>query len=143
MADRDQNWYKIRNIWYGMIHRTTNPEHTEYFRYGGRGIQVCDKWHSFDCFYQDMKDGYFPGLSIDRIDNSLGYNPENCRWATKKDQANNRRSSKFFTIDGVTKTLSEWIEQSGIKSSTVRQRLYCYGWSIERALSNKVGGQIG
>jgi len=140
MADRDHNWYKIRNIWYGMIHRTTNPSHTEYFRYGGRGIQVCDRWHSFEFFYEDMKDGYLPGLSIDRVDNSKGYSPDNCRWATKRDQANNRRTSKFFTIDGVTKTLAEWISQSGLKSSTVRQRLYCYGWSIEQALTKKVGG---
>lgn len=140
MADRDANWYKIRNIWYGMIHRTPNPDHSEFVRYGARGITVCDEWHSFECFHQDMKDGYLPGLSIDRIDNDKGYCKQNCKWATKKEQANNRRTSKLFTIDGVTKTLAQWTEQSGLKSSTVRQRLYGYGWSIERALSTKVGG---
>ena len=140
MADRDANWYKIRNIWYCMIHRTTNPAHSEFARYGARGIAVCDEWHSFDRFYLDMKDGYMPGLSIERIDNDQGYSLENCRWATKKEQANNRRTSKFFTIDGVTKTLAQWIDESGLKGSTVRQRLYAYGWTIERALSKKVGG---
>jgi hypothetical protein len=140
MADRDPNWYRIRNIWYSMIHRTTNPKHSEFSRYGSRGIFVCDEWHSFECFYNDMKDGYLPGLSIDRIDNNLGYSKQNCRWATKKEQANNRRSSRLFTIDGITKTLAQWVDDSGLKSSTVRQRLYTYGWPIERALSTKVGG---
>ena len=140
MADRDTNWYKIRNIWYGMLHRTTNPKHTEYSRYGARGITVCDRWHSFENFYEDMKCGYLSGLSIERIDNDKGYSLENCRWSTKKEQANNRRTSKLFTIDGITKTLAQWIEQSGVKPSTVKQRIYGYGWPIEKALCKKVGG---
>ena len=86
-----------------------------------------------------MKNGYLPGLSIDRKDNSQGYSPENCQWATKREQANNRRSNKMFTIDGVTKTLAQWVEKSGLKPSTVRQRIYGYGWSIEQALTKKIG----
>ena len=140
MAERDSNWFKIRNIWYCMLHRTTNEKHTEYSRYGARGITVCDRWHSFENFYEDMKHGYISGLSIERIDNEKGYFLENCKWATKKEQANNRRTSKLFTIGGITKTLSQWIEQSDIKPSTVKQRIYGYGWSIEDALSKKVGG---
>lgn len=140
MAVDDPNWRRIRNIWYCMIHRTTNPKHSEFFRYGGRGIAICDEWHSFNQFYEDMKDSYLPGLSIDRIDNNQGYSKKNCRWATKKEQANNRRSSRLFTIGGITKTLAQWVNESGLKPSTVRQRLYSYGWSIERALSTKVGG---
>jgi len=120
-----------------MIHRTTNPGHTEYFRYGGRGIQVCDKWHSFDSFYQDMKDGYLPGLSIDRIDNSQGYSPENCRWATKRDQANNRRSNVVLEFAGRKQTMQQWCDELGLKIGTVWARLN-RGWSVDRALTEEV-----
>ena len=143
MADLDIDRGKIKNIWYGMLYRTTDPKNHSYSRYGGRGIVVCDRWRSFDLFYEDMGDNYLPGLSIDRKDNSKGYYPENCRWATRKEQANNRITSKMFTLEGVTKTLAQWIDQSSIKPSTVRQRLYCYGWTIEKALSKKIGAQIG
>lgn len=132
-----QHFYALRNIWYGIIHRTTNPKHAHYKKYGGRGITVCDRWHSFDNFYADMHETYLVGLSIDRINNDSGYSPENCRWATNKEQSNNRRSSKFICIDGVVKTLAEWIEEYGAKSSTVRQRLYVYGWSITESLTGK------
>lgn len=132
-----QHFHALRNIWYGIIHRTTNPKHAHYKKYGGRGITVCDRWHSFDNFYADMHETYLVGLSIDRINNDSGYSPENCRWATNKEQSNNRRSSKFICIDGVVKTLAEWIEEYGAKSSTVRQRLYVYGWSITESLTGK------
>jgi len=136
MADRnDTRWFKMRNIWYGMIHRTTNPKHKNYIQYGARGIVVCDAWHSFDVFFDDMCDSYLPGLSIDRIDNDAGYSKENCRWTTKMEQANNRRSNKMFTINGLTKTLAQWCKLSSANPSTIRQRLFVYGWPIEAALS--------
>ena len=137
MADRDQEYYKIRNIWYGMIHRCTNPKNTSFHGYGGRGITICDRWHSFELFHKDMRDTYIIGLSIGRIDNNGPYSSENCRWETKKEQANNRTTSRCFTIDGITKTLEQWIESYGCKSSTVRQRFYGYGWSIEESLTGK------
>ena len=136
MADKNHPyWFKLRNIWYGMMHRTTNPAHISYIRYGGRGITVCDEWHSFNTFFKDMKDSYLIGLTIERLDNDKGYSKNNCRWATMKEQSNNRRSNKMFTIDGVTKTLAQWCDASTSKPSTIRQRLFCYGWSIKSALS--------
>jgi len=132
-----QHFRPLRNIWYGIIHRTTNPATEAYSKYGGRGITVCERWHSFDNFYEDMFASYIPGLSIDRIDNNSGYSPENCRWATDKEQSNNRRTNRIFCIDGVSKTLAAWIEEYGAKSSTVRQRLYVYGWSITESLTGK------
>ncbi len=137
MAERDENWYRLRNIWYGVVHRTTRQTHSEYKNYGGRGIKLCDRWHSFDSFYEDMRDGYMVGLSIGRIDNDGPYAPENCQWETKKQHANNRRNSRYFDIGGVRKTLSQWIDASEASSSLVRQRLYCLGWSIEESLSGK------
>lgn len=138
MADISKR-HRLRNIWYGIVHRTTNPKHGAFPNYGGRGVTLCDEWHSLDKFISDMGDAYTYGLTIGRIDNATGYSKENCRWETAKEQANNRRSSRVFTLDGMTKTLAQWIEHYGLKSSTVRQRLYTYSWGIERSLDRKVG----
>jgi len=140
MADhlgREPEYYRIRNIWYQILHRTTNEKTPAYKWYGARGITVCDRWHSFDNFLADMGPTYTMGMSIERIDNDGNYEPDNCRWATEKEQANNRRTSRYFTIDGITKTLAQWIEHYGAKSSTVRQRLYVCKWPIELALTGK------
>lgn len=114
--------------------RCTKPSQDSYKYYGAKGIKVCSRWKSFENFYTDMGDTYEDGLSIDRIDVNQDYSPENCRWATPKEQARNTTRTRYFTINGVTKNLSAWIEESVVKSSTVRQRLYVMGWSIEEAL---------
>lgn len=85
-------------IWLHMRGRCLQPTNGRYALYGGRGITICDRWDTFECFYADM--GEVPaGLSIDRIDNDKGYSPENCRWATQKEQVHNSRSTKLSDDD--------------------------------------------
>lgn len=116
-----------------MIGRCTNPDHSSFMRYGGRGISICEPWLLFVNFLSDM--GERPiGTTLDRIDNGGHYEPRNCRWATPKQQARNKRNSKLFTLDGVTATLAEWTELLGVNACTIPWRL-AQGWSIRKALT--------
>jgi len=111
-----------------MTRRCHDPNNPNYPRYGGRGITVCDRWRDLTNFVADMDAGYAPGLELDRIDNDLGYSPENCRWATKTVQANNKRRLVKITIDGVTKTAAQWARENGVGVELARCRIKYYGW---------------
>lgn len=110
-------------IWRHMLSRCENKNLPAYKDYGGRGIGVCQRWHDFALFLEDM--GRRPSVrhSIDRIDNSRGYEPGNCRWATPKEQNRNRRDSCLLDVDGVIATLAEHCERAGVKYSTAHMRL--------------------
>lgn len=111
--------------------RCTNEKVNCFKNYGGRGINFCDKWETFGGFFDDMYLSYKDNLTLERVDNNGNYSKENCRWATKKEQARNRRTTNL--IRG--KTLAEWSEILGIKRSTLAQRFYVYGWSVDRVLT--------
>jgi hypothetical protein len=106
-----------------MIERCENPNNAHAADYGGRGISVCERWrHDFQAFLADM--GRRPnGMSIDRINNDGNYEPGNCRWATNKEQASNRRYCVMLTHNGETMTASDWARRVGIKPSTMLARL--------------------
>jgi hypothetical protein len=115
--------------------RCNNPQNPNYPRYGARGVKVCERWESdFVNFLEDMGRSPGPGYSLEREDNDGNYEPSNCRWATKTEQARNRRSNKRLTFRGLTLTQAEWAERTGIPQSTLHLRVK-YGWTVERALT--------
>lgn len=118
-----------------MISRCENPDDAEYKNYGARGIAVCKEWReSFERYANDIGNPPTPKHSVDRIDNDRGYSLDNCRWATKKEQAINRRVSRFIEFDGKTMCLADWSRSLGMKKNSIRARLK-KGWSIEKALT--------
>lgn len=119
--------------WNSMLQRCNNPNLKEFRKYGAVGISVCDRWKKFSEFLADM--GERPaGTSIDRIDGKNGYYPENCRWATPTEQAQNQKKNVFFTYKGQTYCLSEWARRLGIHRATIDNRLK-RGMSFEDAIS--------
>lgn len=120
--------------WRNMISRCTNKNRPDYQYYGGRGISVCDRWkESFGCFLSDM--GERPkNMSIDRIDNSLGYSPKNCRWATSDEQMQNTRATRRITFNGETMGLTAWARKVGINRQSLSDRIK-RGWSLSDALT--------
>lgn len=141
--------------WKTMRSRCCNPNFPSYERYGARGITLCERWHKFENFYADM--GERPeGMSVERKDNDGPYSPENCCWATPKEQANNTRwnvknrpprppktpkpkpAVPTISHDGRTQTIAEWSREKGFPPLQLAGRLR-NGWSVERALSTPPG----
>lgn len=125
------------NIWTRMTQRCQNPRDKSYGRYGGRGIKVCQRWLKFENFYEDM--GPRPGreFSLDRIDVNGDYCPENCRWATAKEQASNTRRNVYVNVDGEAKTLSDAAIHYGVDRCTVKSRM-ARGMDVNDALTAPV-----
>jgi hypothetical protein len=117
-----------------MKDRCLNKNEKEYHNYGERGIKVCAEWMEFEPFQKwALANGYSDKLTIDRIDVNGNYTPENCRLATYKEQANNKRNNRFIEFNGRRQTIAQWAEEIGINWATLFERLSRH--SIEEALS--------
>lgn len=121
------------NAWRNMIQRCERASHPQYHHYGGRGIGVCERWHNASAFLEDMGEP-LPGYSLERINNDLGYSPENCRWATQKEQLRNRRNTIWATFAGERKSLSEWCDIRCLNYIAISARLR-FGMSPEEAIT--------
>jgi len=136
--------HRMFNIWMDIKKRCLNPNHHAYNRYGGRGITICDSWlSSYTNFYSDM--GYSheqhvkihgeADTCIERVDNNKGYSLDNCTWATRLEQSNNRNFVKKFTFNGETLSLAECARKTGLAYKTLRDRIVKYKWPLEKALT--------
>lgn len=130
---------RLYTIWVNMRSRCGNPNNKNYHNYGGRGVDVCDEWKDYLTFKKwAVSNGYEEHLSIDRIDVNGGYSPQNCRWATQKEQCRNKRTNHKLTYRGVTKSMVEWSEETGIPYHTIKSRINVYGYSVEDALTKPI-----
>lgn len=135
------DWFRLKEIWRSMLKRCENVRCKDHCHYGGRGIRVCEEWHDFEVFYEwALSHGYRSDLTLDRVANNKGYNPGNCRWVSRKAQANNRTTAARYTIDGKTRTLAQWCREYGIEPYNVLHRLED-GWSIKEAVMTPKRGR--
>ena len=119
--------------WAHMLDRCRNERHPQYADWGGRGISVCERWKEFKNFLQDMGASPSQDATLDRIDNDGDYCPENCRWATRKEQLRNTRRNFNITHNGVTKCVTDWAAEIGVCANTIKHRLK-RGWEVSRAV---------
>lgn len=125
----------LHAIWLSMKNRCGNPNDEAYANYGGRGITVCERWKLFENFMSDM--GPRPeGMELDRRDNDLGYNPENCRWITKSGNLRNTRRNRLITYNDQTHCIAEWAEITGIPPKILSDRVR-RGWSVDRLFTKQ------
>ena len=139
-SKKAKNNPRLYGVYQSIKTRCHNPNNSNYHLYGGRGIDLCDEWKEFDAFCDwALSNGYdenapFGECTIDRIDPSKGYSPDNCRWVTMMRQNNNRRNNHLITFNGETKTIAEWERHLGLYNGAIYERLKS-GWSIEHALT--------
>lgn len=126
-------------IWSNMKARCCNKNNDRYRLYGARGIKICDEWlNSYNAFREwALNNGYDDELTIDRIDVNKHYEPDNCRWATQKEQCNNQRRNHYITHNDKTQSMAKWSKELNINYSTLRARINSYDWDIEKALTTK------
>ena len=128
---------RLYHKWTNIISRCEYTKNQHYVHYGGRGITVCDRWRNFENFLADMGPRPGPEYSIERIDNDLGYSPENCKWATRSQQNENTRRNHILEYEGEQLTISQWAKRQELTVAALNGRLRL-GWNIKDALTTPV-----
>lgn len=129
---------RLYHIWQGIKRRCLNPNDIGYKQlYGSQGITICEEWKNSSTAFINwaLKNGYNDKLTIDRIDNSKGYAPDNCRWSTPKQQARNTKHNHLITYKNKTHCIAEWAEILGFSYATLYQRIVKHKWTLERAFT--------
>jgi len=135
LSGGEKNPTRLYKIWLHMRGRCLNVNNQDYKHYGARGISICKEWDDYKNFYDwSIENGYKNNLTIERIDNNGNYEPVNCKWATRKEQARNTRNNPLISFNGLTKTIPEWAETLGVSYNALRKRIHS-GWDIERAFN--------
>lgn len=130
--------HRLYSIWKNMKSRINNPNRDCYNRYGGRGIKICDRWYNFLLFLEDMENSFRESLSLERINNDGDYCPENCKWATTKEQNNNQEKCLELLFEGVIYTESQLAEKTGVNRTTIQRRRNA-GYSVEEMVYGREG----
>lgn len=133
--DHGQRKHRLYKTWAAMIRRCSDPNDFGYYNYGGRGIKVCDRWKDINNFLLDMYPIYKEGLELDRINVNGNYEPDNCRWITRKQNMNNTRRNRYIEYNGIIKTVSEWSDELNIPYKRLLARLN--NWDVEKSFTYK------
>jgi hypothetical protein len=129
---------RIYHVWVNMHQRCSNPEHVFFAAYGGAGVKVCRRWHRFENFYADMGPDPGRGLTLERMNNAVGYNKANCAWVTRKAQVLNRRMTIWIEHDGKIQCLKDWARELRINYLTLYTRMYRRNLSFEEAIAKRI-----
>lgn len=141
LAPRGQRRHKAYVSWAGMKYRCDVPECAGYADYGGRGITYNEKWSTFEGFWEDMGGTWEEGISIDRVDVNGNYTKENCRWASPKEQARNKRTNRLIEYAGEVRCLTEWCEILGLSPKRISARIQ-RGWPVCDAFQKTKGERV-
>jgi len=128
-------------VWEAMHQRCRDPNSPSYRLYGAKGVTVCERWRDFATFYADMGPRPSSKHTIDRVDNAKGYEPSNCKWATRIEQNNHTSRNVHVTYDGRTQTVAQWARELGVTYHILRNRLKL-GWDFKRAVTQPVDSRF-
>ena len=131
---------KLYRVWASMKFRCCDKNNKDY---GGRGITICAEWMNFETFYAwSMENGYKEGLEIDRIDVNGNYEPDNCRWITRKENNNNQRRTVIICVNNISRSITQWAEYLGIHPATIRSYVNLHKISYEEYIKRRMEGKI-